>query len=134
MGKTIVTVLLIVIVVVYGAMFINWNMETIRVVGCICRENAFFTDMPKAYLAMGGVVAGVLVMGIAAWSAWAAQRRLVREAEAKVAAAAEKLRERTDMVRDLRDEVDRLKRELVGRNANALPAEGGREEESDDTI
>ncbi len=113
MGKVILVVLLVVLLAGYAAMFITWNMAEIDVVGLVYGGTGQGVRMPIGFLALGGVVIGVLVMGFAAWSAWAGEAGKARGASAQLGAAKQKLDERTQMVRDLRDEVADLKKELA---------------------
>ncbi len=116
MAKVIITVLLVVVLALYGAMFITWNMQNITVVGFVSPlspDQGYSAVMPQAFLAIGGLVVGVVIMAVAAWSTWTAQNSAKRTAQSQVAVAKQKLQERTDMVRALRQEVKKLKDELV---------------------
>ncbi len=120
MAKVIITVLLLVVLALYGAMFITWNMQTITVMGFVSPlspDQGYSAVMPQAFLAIGGVIVGVAIMAIAAWSTWAAQKGTARSAQAQVAVAKRKLQERTDMVRELRSEVEKLKNELAAKTS-----------------
>lgn len=112
MARVILTVLLLLVATVYGAMFIMWNMEDISVVGFVSPmdpDQGYAVTMPQAFLAAIGVLIGVVVMGIAAWGTWAAQKDAARQARRQLAVAKQKLEERTDMVRTLRAELSRFK-------------------------
>ncbi len=137
MAKVIITVLLIVVLALYGAMFITWNMQTITVVGFVsplAADQGYSTMMPQAFLAIGGVIVGIVIMAIAAWSTWAAQTDAARTAQAQVAAAKKKLQERTDMVRELRSEVKKLKNEQKAANNSASPTDEAKKDEAGDDI
>jgi hypothetical protein len=116
MFKVIVCVLLAVVLMGYGAFFITWNMDVVHITGFELGETAYGTDMPVSFLALAGVVVGVLIMAIAAWSTWAGQRHAAMEARARLELAKKKLGERTDMVRVLREDVASLRAAL---NASA---------------
>lgn len=135
MGKVILIVLLVVLLAGYAAMFITWNMTEIDVVGLVYGGSGQGVRMPIGFLALGGVVIGVLVMGFAAWSAWAGQAGKARGASARLGVAKQKLEERTQMVRDLRDEVADLKEQLAADEAASMsavsPVESDMEDESD---
>ena len=135
MGKVILIVLLVVLFAGYAAMFITWNMTEIDVVGLVYGGTGQGVRMPIGFLALGGVVIGVLVMGFAAWSAWAGQAGKARGASARLGVAKQKLEERTQMVRDLRDEVADLKEQLAADEAASRvavsPVESDLEDESD---
>ncbi len=112
MARVILTVLLLLVATVYGAMFIMWNMEDISVVGFVSPmdpDQGYAVTMPQAFLAAIGVLIGVVVMGIAAWGTWAAQKDAARQARRQLAVAKQKLEERTDGVRTLRAELGRFK-------------------------
>jgi|LSQX01.1.fsa_nt_gb ABC-type multidrug transport system fused ATPase/permease subunit len=112
MAKVILTVLLVIVAAVYGAMFVMWNMEPVSVVGFVSPmdpDQGFAAVMPLAFLAVIGVVIGVVVMGVAAWGAWTVQHASARQAQQQLSVAKQKLQERTDLVRRLRADLDRLK-------------------------
>ena len=137
MAKVIITVLLIVVLALYGAMFITWNTQTITVVGFVSPlspDQGYSTVMPQAFLAIGGVIVGIVIMAIAAWSTWAAQKDTARTAQAQVAAAKKKLQERTDMVRELRGEVKKLKNEQKAAKNSAPPTDEAKKDEAGDDI
>jgi type VI protein secretion system component VasK len=93
-------------------MFIMWNMDDVSVVGFVSPmdpDQGYAVTMPQAFLAAIGVLIGVVVMGIAAWGTWAAQRDAARQSRRQLAVAKQKLEERTDMVRTLRAELGRFK-------------------------
>lgn len=112
MLRIVLTVLFLLVLMAYGAGFILWNMTPIEVVGFQWAETAYGTSMPLAFLGLAGVVIGVLLMAIAASSAWAGQRASAAEARARFELAKKKLNERTEMVRVLRDDVASLRAAL----------------------
>ncbi len=122
MAKVIFTVLFLIVAVLYGAMFVMWNMEVVSVVGFVSPmdpDQGYATEMPLAFLAVIGAIVGVLVMAIASWATWAAQRDAARQAQRQLAVAKQKLQERTEMVRKMRADLQAAK----GRNTMPATAE-----------
>lgn len=128
MLRIVLTVLLILGLMAYGAGFILWNTAVVDVIGWQWQGMAYTTQMPLAYLALAGVVVGVVFMAIAASSAWAGQRAGALEARARLELAKRKLNERTDMVRVLREDVASLRAAL---NATAEAAAPDRRADAD---
>ncbi len=115
MGKVLFAVIFMLLIAVYGAFFIQWNPGIVTVVGMVSPMDAvtaYGADLPIAYLAIGCVFVGVIIMGVAACATWGAQRDATRMARAQVEAAKVKLEERTEMVRELRAEVRGLRKRL----------------------
>lgn len=119
MLRIVLTVLLILALMVYGAGFIMWNTAVVDVIGLQWQGRVWTAQVPSAYLALAGVVVGIVFMAFAASSAWTGQRAAALEARARLELAKRKLNERTDMVRVLRDDVASLRAAL---NADARPA------------
>jgi Zn-dependent protease with chaperone function len=122
MGRVILLVLVVVLIAGYTAMFITWNMTEIDVVGLAYGGTGQGVSMPIGFLALAGVIIGVLVMGFAAWSTWAAQAGKARGVSAQLGVAKQKLEERTQMVRDLREEVADLRKQLAEAEAASKAA------------
>lgn len=112
MFKVILKVLFWVAVAIYAALFMQWNMSEINVIGLTYQDMAFAVKAPVAYIAFGGVVVGVIIMGIAAASAWAAQRRTALSARSKVNAAKKRLQQRNKKINELQEQVKDLQTQL----------------------
>jgi len=119
MLRIVLMVLLILVLMAYGAGFIMWNTTVVDVIGLQWQGRVWAAEVPLAYLALAGVVVGIVFMAFAASSAWTGQRGSALEARARLELAKKKLNERTDMVRVLREDVASLRATL---NAAAGPA------------
>ncbi len=119
MLRIVLMVLLILVLMAYGAGFIMWNTTVVDVIGFQWQGRVWSAQVPLAYLGLAGVVVGIVFMAFAASSAWTGQRAGALEARARLELAKRKLNERTDMVRVLREDVASLRAAL---NAAAGPA------------
>lgn len=112
MLRIVLMVLLILVLMAYGAGFIMWNTTVVDVIGLQWQGRVWTAQVPSAYLALAGVVVGIVFMAFAASSAWTGQRASALEARARLELAKKKLNERTDMVRVLREDVASLRAAL----------------------
>lgn len=139
MFKVILKVLFWLAVAAYAGLFMQWNMAEVNIVGLTYQDMAFAVKTPVAYIAFGGVVVGVIIMGIAAASAWAAQRRTALEARSKVNTAKKRLQQRNkkinqleEQVQDLETQVETLESELELARMEAEQSRGAVLPESED--
>ncbi|MFP3904354.1 MAG: hypothetical protein ACLFWB_08955 [Armatimonadota bacterium] len=112
MTKIVFKVLFWLAVAAYAAAFAQWNMEEVTVLGLRHQDVAFAAKAPVAYIAFGGVVVGVIIMGIAAASAWASQRAAASKDRARVNAAKKKIAERNKKIKQLQSKVSDLQEQL----------------------
>lgn len=117
MVKVIVKVVVGLAALTYGAFFLSWNMVTQEVTGWQMMGMRYSQQVPLGALVFIGLVAGAVIMALAAWSAWAAQKATADRATAQVRKAKEKLQAQLDHINELRAEIDRLEIKLEGLQA-----------------
>jgi len=107
MVKVIVVTFLVLLLLLYGAAFLLWNMTPQDIVAMRWLGGVQYSQaLPVGSLVFIGLVLGALLM--ACWSAWAAQRALAQRAIAQVQRAKEKLQAQLDAIHELRAQVAEL--------------------------
>jgi hypothetical protein len=114
MGKVIVKVVAGLAVLTYGAFFLSWNMAPQEVTGWQMMGTRYSQQVPLGALVFIGLVGGAVVMALAAWTAWAAQKATADRATAQVRKAKEKLQAQLDHIYELRAEIEQLENRLDG--------------------
>ncbi len=109
MANAILKVLVVLLVIVYCALFITWNSQLVTVAGLDWFGDRYVQDMPAGYLPLIGAVAGALFMAIMASAAWGAQKGQADRAVAQVAKAKTKLQELADLIKQQRQEIAQLR-------------------------
>ncbi len=112
MTKIVFKVLFWLAVAAYAVAFAQWNMSEVTVLGLQYQDMALATKAPIAYIAFGGVVIGVIIMGIAAASAWASPRTAASSDRAKVDVAKKKIAQRNKKIKQLQAKVSDLQEQL----------------------
>lgn len=112
MGKVILKVVIGLALLAYAAMFLSWNMTQQEIISWQMFGVRYSQPLPVGALAFAGLVIGAIVMAVAAWSAWAAQKAAADKAVATVKKAKVKLQAQLDMINELRAEIERLEDEL----------------------
>ncbi len=129
MAKAILVVLLVLIVIAYGALFISWNLETVTVTGFVDWQGTRWVEnVPLGFLILGAVLLGAIIMAIWIAGSWGAQGAARKRAEAKVATARQKLEELVAKIKQQRRQIAELEAKLP----LATPAEGEPAESSED--
>jgi uncharacterized integral membrane protein len=130
MVRAILTVLLVLIIIAYGAMFLSWNQQTVAVTGFSWAGQGWAEDAPVGFLVLGGVLAGAILMAIFAVGAYQAQRSRAAAAEALVAQAKQKLGAAKSKVDELvakakqqREKIAQLEQEHAAEAAPVLEVE-----------
>jgi len=117
MVKVIVSVVALLLVLTYGAFFLSWNIAPQQVTGFLWGGMRYSQALPLGSLVFLGLVLGALVMGAAAWSAWAGQKATADKHAATIRKAKTKLQTQLDEINDLRSDVERLQGELASLQA-----------------
>lgn len=113
MAKTILILLLVLIVIGYGAMFISWNLQMIEVTGFVDLQGTRWGEqMPLGFLILGAVLLGAIIMAIWVGGSWGVQRVARRQAEAKVVTAKKKLQELVAKIKQQRRQIAELEAKL----------------------
>lgn len=112
MTKIVLKVLFWLAVAAYAVAFAQWNMEEVTVLGLRYQDVALAARAPVAYIAFGGVVVGVIIMGMAAASAWASQRAAASSDRARVNVAKKRLAERNKTIKKLESKAADLEEQL----------------------
>jgi len=113
MLKVVISVLIALLIVAYGAAFLAWNMTSQDVVGWQAFGVRYSQHLPVGSLLFVGLFIGALIMGIAAVATWSAQKSRADKATAMVKKAKVKLQAQLDEINDLRDEIDRLEAQVA---------------------
>lgn len=113
MLKVVISVLIALLIVAYGAAFLAWNMTAQEVVGWQAFGVRYSQHLPVGSLVFVGLILGALIMAIAAGSTWAAQKARADKATAMVKKAKVKLQAQLDEINDLRDEIGRLEGQVA---------------------
>lgn len=97
MAQAILTVLLVVILLAYGALFALWNQQVVTVVGASLSLQpggpGFWASVPLFVLPMAGLVVGALLMAIIMGGPWSGMKRTVRATRERLAAEQARARE-----------------------------------------
>jgi len=117
MVKVILSVLAALLVLVYGAFFLTWNLAPQQVFGFVFGGTRYSQTLPLGSLVFIGLIIGAVVMACASWSAWAAQKAVANKHAATIRKAKVKLQAQLDEINDLRDQAARLQGELEGLQA-----------------
>ncbi|NPV48259.1 MAG: DUF1049 domain-containing protein [Armatimonadetes bacterium] len=118
MVKVIIGAVLGLLLLVYGALFLAWNMTPQDIVALRWFGGVQYSQaLPVGSLVFIGLVVGALLMAIACWSAWASQRSIAKRAVAQVQKAKEKLQAQLDAINELRAQVAQLEEELESSRA-----------------
>lgn len=90
MAQAILTVLLVVILVAYGALFALWNQQVVSVVGASLSLQpggpGWVASIPMFALPIAGLVVGALLMAIIMGGPWASMKRTVAATRERLAA------------------------------------------------
>ncbi|MEN6547802.1 MAG: bZIP transcription factor [Armatimonadia bacterium] len=113
MLKVVISVLIALLIVAYGAAFLAWNMTSQDIVGWQAFGVRYSQHLPVGSLVFVGLILGAVIMAIAAGSTWAAQKSRADRATAMVKKAKVKLQAQLDEINDLRDEVERLEAQVA---------------------
>jgi hypothetical protein len=117
MAKVIIKVIVGLVVLAYAAAFLSWNAGSQEITALQLGATKFSQQMPLGGLVFIGLIAGAVIMAVAAWSAWSTQKSRADKAVAQVQKAKEKLQAQLATINELRVEVDRLQSEVEGLKA-----------------
>ncbi len=115
MGSAIAKVLLLLLIIAYCALFIQWNADPIFVRGAVAYGQGYGYTLALGWWMLISAGVGAVVMAIATWSQWAAQKRKADTAAATVEKAKAKLQELAEKIKQQRQEIAKLKETTSGR-------------------
>ncbi len=134
MVRVIITVLVLLLVLAYAALFLSWNLTPVTVIGVSWGGQDWVEDVPLGVLILGGVLAGAILMAAFSLGAYHAQRVRAADAEALVAQAKQKLgmaKEKVDelvaKVKQQRDKIGQLEKGATVKEPPAGLAERAQE-------
>ena len=115
MGNAIAKVLLLLFIIAYCALFIQWNAEP----KFLCGVDGVFDEpygytLPLGWWMLVSVGVGAVVMAIATWTQWAVQKRRADSAATTVENAKSKLQELREKIKQQRQEIAELKEAAPG--------------------
>lgn len=113
MLKVTLTMVVVLALLVYGALFLLWNNAPQDITTWQLMGVKYSQSLPVGALAFAGLVVGALLMAVGCWSAWASQRAVASKAMAQVKRAKEKLQAQLDVINELRARVEQLDGELA---------------------
>lgn len=117
MVKVIISVLVALLLLAYGAGFLSWNIAPQEVTGLWLGGVRYSQTLPLGSLVFIGLIIGAAIMAVAAWSVWTTQKATADKATAMVKKAKVKLQAQLDEINDLRGEIQRLECEVAGLKA-----------------
>ncbi len=109
MGSAIAKVFLLLLIIVYCALFIQWNGEPTWVRGVVYMGEAHGYSLPLGWWVLLSTGVGAIVMAIATWSQWAVQKRATDSAATTVENAKAKLQKLREKIKQQRQEIAKLK-------------------------
>ena len=109
MGNAIAKVFLFLLIVVYCAMFIQWHLEPTFVRGAVVFDQAYGYTLALGWWMLISAGVGAIVMAIATWSQWAAEKRKADSVAPAVEKAKAKLQELAEKIKQQRQEIAELK-------------------------
>jgi hypothetical protein len=130
--KSILTVAALLVVLIYSAAFFMWNANTTAnvVTWQILGTPYWLPDVPIGFLPLAGAAIGAIIMAVAAWMPWAAQRKTARIAQEKLKTAIQRFKEQkqrveaqNDRIEELQDEIVELEQQLAERTYDRTPQE-----------
>ena len=130
MVRSIIIVAALLALMFYCAGFLMWNQgaRTDVITWQVGGPPMWVGDVPIGFLPLIGAMVGAIIMAIAAWAPWAAQRVAARAANAKLDRAIEKFNEqkarlqtRDETIANLHSQIEELQAAAVA--ANATPAD-----------
>ncbi len=109
MGSAIARVLLLLLIIAYCALFIQWNAEPTFIRGAVAYGQAYGYTLALGWWMLITAGVGAVVMAIATWSQWAAQKRKADSVAPAVEKAKAKLQELAETIKQQRQEIAQLK-------------------------
>ncbi len=114
MGNAIAKVLFLLLIIAYCALFIQWNGEPTFIRGAVAFGQAYGYTLALGWWMLMSAGVGAIVMAIATWSQWTAQKHKADSAAATVENAKAKLQELADKIKQQRQEIAELKEAAAG--------------------
>ena len=109
MASAIAKVLLLLLIIVYCALFIQWHPVPTFVRGAVVFDQAYGYTLALGWWMLISAGVGAIVMAIATWSQWAVQKRAADSAATTVENAKAKLQELAEKIKQQRQEIAKLK-------------------------
>ena len=111
MAKVVFSVILLLVLTVYGAMFLTWNTQTVGLTALSFQGQYWVEDnIPVGYVALGGLLAGAVLMGLFVAGGYASQHSALSHAQTKVQRARK-------LIKQLRGRVEELEGQLASARA-----------------
>ena len=109
MVSAIARVLLLLLIIAYCALFIQWNADLTFVRGAVDHHGQLYGyAIPLGWWMLISAGVGAIVMAIATWSQWAVQKRRADSAATTVENAKAKLQELAEKIKQQRQEIAKL--------------------------
>ena len=109
MGSAIAKVFLLLLIIAYCALFIQWNGEPTWVRGAVYMGEAHGYSLPLGWWILISAGVGAIVMAIATSSQWTAQKRRADSAAITAENAKAKLQELAEKIKQQRQEITKLR-------------------------
>ena len=114
MGSAIAKVFLLLLIIVYCALFIQWHPVPTFVRGAVVFDQAYGYTLALGWWMLISAGVGAIVMAIATWSQWAAEKRKADSVAPAVEKAKAKLQELAEKIKQQRQEIAQLKEAAPG--------------------
>ena len=134
MAKVVFSVILLLVLTVYGAMFLTWNTQTVGLTALSFQGQYWVEDnIPVGYVALGGLLAGVVLMGLFVAGGYASQHSALSQAQTTLLRAKRRLKQLRGRVEELEGQLEsaRAVREIAKTQAEPAPAPA---DEDDDEL
>ncbi len=109
MASAIAKVLLLLLIIAYCALFIQWNAEPTFIRGAVVYGQGSGYTLPLGWWMLISAGIGAIVMAIATWSQWAVEKHRADSAAATAENAKAKLQELAEKIKQQRQEIVELK-------------------------
>ena len=121
--RTVLTVLLVIIALLYAAFFVSWNAANVVVVGLDAPyPTKMVEDLPLWSLPFIGGVAGVFAMLFSMWTLWAGQKRQTDKFKRQVARAKQIIADRNGAIEKHEQRIADLEGQVAAQEAAAEAA------------
>lgn len=108
MARALVTVVVVLVVVLYLALFVSWNGEPVHMSGLQFGKTDLYLDLPVSYLLLIGVILGALAMAAALWAPWKTLKASEAQNHELIERAKKKLKSQDQKVKDLTAKLEDL--------------------------
>ena len=137
MVKVILSVILLLVLVAYGAMFLTWNQQTVGLTGWGLQGQYWVEDnIPVGYVTLGAMLAGAILMGLFVAGSYASQHSALGQAQNTVLRAKKRIKQLRGRVEELEGQLEsaRAVRELAPPPVAAAQPAPAPEDDDDEMI